>query len=133
MDWYWILPVILLLAAASRSSGTWSPFQSEQVKEICAHMTRDERRATAWRGAACGLLIALVFGMTVVLLGMVIWRSALVVVALWLLIFPLAVLLSRKKWWPQVVRSHQRFLASTEWAQSQGIKPEEIRLYTWQK
>lgn len=133
MDWYWILPVISLLAATFSSSGTWAPFQSEQVKEICAHMTRDERRATAWRGAACGLLIALVFGMTAVLLGVVIWRSALVVVTVWLLIFPLAALVSRKMWWPKVVRSHQRFLASTEWAQSQGIKPEEIQLYSWQK
>ncbi len=133
MYWYWIPVAILLLAATFSGSSTWSPFQSDQVKEICAHMTRDERRATAWRGAACGLLIALVFGMTAVLLGMVILRSALVVVTVYLLVFPLAALASRKRWWPHVVRSHQRFLASTEWAQSQGIKPEEIQLYTWQK
>lgn len=133
MDWYWILMATFSLAAALSGSGTWSPFQSEQVKEICAHMTGGERRATAWRGAAWGLLIGLVPGMTAVFLGMVILRSALVVATVWLLIFPLTALVSRKRWWPHVVRSQQHFLASTEWAQSQGIKPQEIQLYSWQK
>jgi len=130
---YWIPIAILFLVAIGSDTNTWSPFQSDQVKEICSHMTKPERRAAVKRGALWGLLIGLVPGMTALILGIVVFRSALVVVTVCLLLFPLIALVLHKKWLPHVVRSQQDFLASTEWAQSQGIKADDIRLYNWQK
>jgi len=133
MYYYWIPIAILFLAALSSDTSTWSPFQSDQVKEICSHMTRTERRAAVKRGALWGLLIGLVPGMTALVLGIVVFRSALVVVTACFLLFPLVALVLYKKWFPHVVRSQQRFLASTAWAQSQGIKAEDIQPYSWGK
>ena len=133
MVYYWIPIAILFLAAIASDTNTWSPFQSDQVKEICSHMTKTERRAAVKRGALWGLLIGLVPGMTVLVLGIVVFRSALVVVTVCLLALPLVALALHKKWLPRVVRSQQQFLASTEWAQSQGIKADDILLYNWQK
>lgn len=129
MYYYWIPVAILFLAALFSDTNTWSPFQSDQVKAICAHMTKTERRAAIRRGAWWGLLVGMVPGMIALVLGVVVFRSALVVVTVCFLVLPLIALVLYRKWLPSVVRSQQAFLASTEWARSQGIKPEDIRLY----
>ncbi len=133
MYYYWIPIAILFLVAILSNTNTWSPFQSDQVKEICQHMTKAERRKAVKRGALWGILIGIVPGMTALILGIVVFRSAMVVVTVCFLIFPLFALVLYKKWLPNVVRSQQNFLASTEWAKSQGLKAEDIRLYNWQK
>jgi len=133
MYYYWIPIAILFLAAIAGDTSTWSPFQSDQVSEICSHMTKTERRAAVKRGAVWGLLIGLVPGITALILGIVVFRSALVVVTICFLLLPLVALALHKKWLPHVVRSQQHFLASTEWAQSQGIRANNIQLYRWQK
>lgn len=133
MYYHWIPIAILFLVALLGDTNIWSPFQSDQVREICTHMTRTERRAAIKKGAVCGLLIAIVPGMIGLILGVVVFRSALVVVTVCFLIFPLIALVLWKKWLPYIVRSQQCFLASTEWAKSQGIKAEDIQLYKWQK
>lgn len=133
MYYYWIPIAILLLAALLSDTNTWSPFQSNQVKEICAHMTGTERRAAIRRGALWGLLIGIIPGAIGLILGVVVFRSALVVVTFCFLAFPAIALVLWKKWLPHVVKSQQSFLASTEWAKSQGIKADNIHLYNWQK
>jgi hypothetical protein len=133
MYYYWIPIAILFLVAIFSDTNTWSPFQSDQVKAICAHMTKTERRAALRRGALGGLLIGIVPGMIGLILGVVVFRSAVVVVTVCFLIFPLLALVLSRKWLPNVVKSQQNFLASTEWARSQGIKAEDIRLYNWQR
>jgi hypothetical protein len=132
MYYYWIAIAILLLVALLGDTNTWSPLQSDQVKEICAHMTKAEGRAAVKRGALWGVLIGVVPAAIALVLGIVAFRSAVVVVIVCLLTLPaIAVLLSRK-WSPRVARSQQDFLASTQWAKSHGIKAEDIRLYKWQ-
>ncbi len=69
--------------------------------------------------------------MTGVILAVVAFRSATVAVTFCFLVLPLVALLLYKKWWPQAVKSQQNFLASTEWARSQGIKADQIHLYKW--
>ncbi len=130
--YYWIPIVILFLVAIFGDTSTWSPFQSDQVKAICAHMTKTERRAAVKRGAFWGILIGMVPGTIALILGAVVFRSAVAVVTVCFLIFPLIALVLFKKWLPNVVKSQQDFLASTEWARSQGIKAADIRLYSWQ-
>jgi len=133
MYYYWIPVAILFFGAIFSGANTWSPFQSDQVKEICAHMTKAERWAAMRRGALAGLLIGLVPGMIALVLGAVVFRSAVVVVTVCFLIIPLIALAHYGKWLSNVAKSQQDFLASTEWAKSQGIKAEDIRLYTWQR
>jgi hypothetical protein len=133
MYYYWIPIVILLLVALLSDTNTWSPFQSDQVREICAHMTKAERRAAVKRGALWGFLLGIVPGMTALILGIVVFRSALIVVTGCFLVLPLIALVLYKKWYPDVVRSQQNFLASTEWARGQGLKAEDIHLYKWNK
>jgi ABC-type branched-subunit amino acid transport system permease subunit len=131
MGYYWISIAVLFLVAIFSDTTSWSPFASEQVKAVCAHMTPAERYTAMKRGALAGLVIGLVPGMIGLLLGVVIFRSALAVVAICLLLLPVIALVFHRKWWPKVVKWQQDFLASTEWAQSQGIKAENIRLYHW--
>ena len=35
---------------------TWSPFQSQTVKDICTHMTEDEKKAVSSYGAQFGMM-----------------------------------------------------------------------------
>jgi hypothetical protein len=133
MYYYWIPIAILLLVAILSDTSTWSPFQSNQVNEICQHMTKAERRAAIMRGAKWGALIGIVPGMAGLILGVLFFKSATVAVTGCALIVPVVAIALRKKWLSSVIESQQQFFASTEWAKSQGIKAEEIKVYSWQK
>ena len=63
MFYYWIFIAILFLIAIFSNTNTWSSFQSEQVKEICTHMTKAERKVAIKRGALWCILIGIVPGM----------------------------------------------------------------------
>ena len=128
-DYYWILVVFLLLVAIFSSRNASSPFASDQVKAICTHMTKAEYRAAIKRDALWGLLIGIVPGIVGLVLGAVAFRSLLVGVTISFLAFPAIALVLYRKWLPIVTKSQQSFLASTEWARSQGIKAEDIHLY----
>jgi hypothetical protein len=133
MYYYWIPIAVFLIIAAFGGGNTWSPFQSQQVREISFHMTKAERRAVIKRGGLCGLLIGIIPGAIGLIVGPLIFSSALLGVMFSALLFPLAALVLWKKWFPYCSRSQQSFLASTEWARSQGMKADNIRLFTWHK
>lgn len=129
MDYYWILIAVCLLVAVFSDTNAWCPFGSDQVKAICAHMSATEHRAAVKRGALWGLLIGAVPGMIGLVLGVVVFRSAVAVVTVCFFLLPLAALVFYKRRLRYVVKSQQNFLASTAWAKSQGIKAEDIHLY----
>jgi len=133
MIYYWIFIIILLVVAILTDTNAWSPLQSEQVKDICSHMTRGERRAAISRGALWGLLIGIIPGSIGLICGPIIFKSALIGVTVCALITPFIAFVLWKKWLPRVHRSQRTFFASTEWARSQGIKADDIRLFYWQK
>ena len=133
MYYFWIPIVILFLVAIFSDTNTWSPFQSEQVKNICMHMTKTERRAAIKRNAMWGLFIGLVPGAIGFILGLIIFKSALLGMTLCYLLFPLVAIVLWKKWIPNIKKSQKSFLASTEWAKSQSINADDIHLYNWQK
>lgn len=133
MYYYWIPIAILFVVAIFSDTNTWSPFQSEQVKKICQNMTKLERQLAVKRSALFGALLGLVPGVTGLILGMLFFKSAIVAVMGCILVLPLIALVLGKKWLPYVIKSQQQFLASTEWAKNQGIKAEEIKIYSWQK
>ena len=131
---YFLAPLaVLFIVAACGSASTWSPFQSQQVKEICSHMTKAERATAMKRGGFWGLLIGIIPGAIGLILGPLILSSALLGVTLCALLFPLVALALWKKWLPYVKESQLSFFASTEFATKQGIEAEDIQLFNWQE
>jgi hypothetical protein len=100
---------------------TWSPFQSRQVQEICAHMTASEKSRAWTRGFGYGMWVCvtvagpLAFG----------WWSASTPlrVGAWAL---LGVHVCALPYW---LRQTRRFLCSTAWAQGQGVAPDQLTLF----
>jgi hypothetical protein len=92
---------------------TWSPFQSDQVREICAHMTSEERCETARRAGLYGLwaLASVVapLGATVRIQAPWTWALAAVAVAVHIACIPA---------WQRRTRI---FLSSTRWALERGL------------
>ena len=116
-----------IFAAASRVASpqpadwrTWSPFQSPQVREICAHMTEAERREVTLRGTLFGIWNAATFfvpcGIAFLAPKPLNWIFAPAVLLLGLAFYPL---------WQRMMRE---FLASTRWARQQGIAPGSLRM-----
>jgi hypothetical protein len=103
---------------------TWSPFQSPEVQEICAHLTDAERNTLASRGALTGvwmfvvpflaMFAAIQSGkpgfITLLLGGLAVFYVAFVVIA---------------------QRRNRTFLCSTNWARKQGITPDKLRLFSF--
>ena len=101
---------------------TWSPFQSRQVRDICAHMTASERSQLATRGLVYGVWV---FATVAGPLAFGWWWSAstpLQVLAAALL----AIHVCAVPGWQRRVR---RFLCDTAWAQAQGLRPSTLSLF----
>jgi hypothetical protein len=102
---------------------TWSPFQSPQTKEICAHLTTKERRTLIGRSALVGLAMGFVSQGPVFL-----YMAGFV--PTWLMIVLIGgffvVLLSLT---PLINAWSRRFLCNTEWARAQGLQPHELVLF----
>jgi hypothetical protein len=99
---------------------TWGPFQSRQVREICAHMTEAERRELSLRGALFGIWNAATF--------FVPWAIAFFAPRPLNWVFAPIVLLVGLAFYPLWQRIMREFLASTSWARQQGVAPETLRM-----
>jgi len=124
-----LLPLWILLLCTSHS--TWAPFQSDQVKEICSHMTAGERRRAVGRGTVFGLILGGFLGVTG-FFGMVIGKWLFdsfltgVVIILAMQLIPMAILFWKLK--PRIDQSQKEFLASTQWSEEQGLTSDKIVL-----
>ena len=102
---------------------TWSPFQSPEVREICAHMTDAERTKASARGAAYGFWSAVTFAVPLAIaftsrsLGTTVIAAVLVTVHL------IRIPIWQKK--------QKQFLCSTAWARERGITPDRLRLFAF--
>lgn len=112
------------------AQSTWSPFQSSEVREICAHLTPAEHAQliadARQRGSDIGLRIAGPFGVTAGLLVWS-WQVGLVFLALFAIYFAIS-------GYPRLRAMRRRsmeLLCETEWARSRGYKPERLRLMTF--
>ena len=123
------LPFCILLLCTSQS--TWAPFQSDQVRQICSHMTAKERGRAVGRGAVFGLILGGflgVMGFFGMLIGKWLFDSFLagVVVILAMQLIPMGILFWKLK--PLIDQSQKDFLASTQWSQEQGLSSDKIVL-----
>ena len=109
---------------------TWSPFQSPEVRDICAHLTATEKqhllaraadygRETAWRFAIPFSVVAVSFSYS---------RPVGFILLVPFIIYCLTVERQR-------IRAHQQrvreFLASTEFAREHGYRPEVLRMFAF--
>ena len=99
---------------------TWSPFQSQNVKTICEHMTTEEKKTITVYGMHSGIIIASFHFPLIIALFF--FRNYPFVIATIVLLIWIAMVF--------ILLRHQRkgkeLLCSTEWAKSQGITPEAI-------
>ena len=101
---------------------TWAPFQSEKMKNICSHMTEEEKKKSAQFGAITGIFVAvffaipLSFGLTWAFENKSI--PAISVIIIWVLI-GMPILFSRR-------RKGKELLCSTKYAQEQGYTMDKI-------
>ena len=128
--YYYLAAIAILFIIAIFGGGyTVSPFASQQVKEISVNMTKAERRAAIKIGVCWGLLIGIIPSAIGLILGLIIFKSALMGMVLCALLLPLVAFVLWKKWFPCLYKSQQSFFASTEWAKSQGIEANDIKLF----
>jgi hypothetical protein len=120
---------------------TWFPIQSDEVREICQHLTASElsqfRRRGALYGLWCGATFAGPLGISVAvsifyglagpdffgLGGPVPFPKSIILGAVVLMLIHLACI----RRWQNLQR---KFLASTTWARQQGIDPVSLRLFS---
>ena len=98
---------------------TWSPFQSSEVREICTHMTAEERARTVARGAAYGIWCALTTAIPVALLTVGLTFHG--PVPKWLYILAGSAIAIHLVLIPIWRRSQLRFLRDTQWAREQRV------------
>ncbi len=130
--WLRRVPMTMRLRGASESA--WSPFQSTEVREICAHLTPTEhallmedargrgRQIGQWFAAPLAVVVGFLYWS---------WRLGLVLVALFVVYFVLWVLPRFR-----AMRRHSiELLCETEWARTQNYAPTRLRLMTlpWSK
>jgi hypothetical protein len=102
---------------------TWSPFQSPEVRDICAHMTDSERDEASRRGGLYGLWVFATFAGP--LSFAVVYRHpTLIAVAAVLIVIHIVCI-------PIWQRMQRHFLCSTLWAREQGYTPERLRMFSF--
>ena len=106
---------------------SWAPFQSDEVRKICAHMTKVEQNAASWRSSFYGLWVGITCAIplgSLPLFAMVEKKWSFAVIAGILFVVHIACI-------PIWLKSQRRFLCSTAWALAHGFKPEELKLVTF--
>jgi hypothetical protein len=136
------MPIIIIFISSAvlglTATTNNSPFKTEQAREIWQNMTQSEQKKAnrKWLrfSALAGAIIGIVQGIIGLPLGIVIFGYGLkgIIVSL-LLSPPIVLLIMWKIYLPHMAESWRLFFASTEWAISHDIKPEDIRLFKWEK
>jgi hypothetical protein len=131
---FWIRRARMTIPPNSISESTWSPFQSAEVREICAHVTPTEHARliddARERGRKIGEWFAVPVGIVAVVLFWS-WRLGLALVALFIVYFAIWVLPRFR-----AMRRHSiELLCGTDWARAQNYTPTRVRLMTfpWSK
>jgi hypothetical protein len=105
----------------ANTSQTWSPFQSPEVREICAHMTDGEVATALQRAKLYGLWVFATFAGPLSSLWMTRQPALLGILIALPVVHVLCI-----PWW---LRSQKQFLCSTAWARDKGYSPEQLRLF----
>ena len=112
------------------TESTWSPFQSAEVREICAHLTPEEHARlladARWRGQQIGQRLAVPSGVVAGSFGWS-WQLGIVLLALFIVYCAVSGL-------PRLRAMRRRsieLLCEIEWARMQGYSPDRVCLMTF--
>lgn len=105
---------------------TWYPFQSEDVRQICAHLTEREFWNGMKQSCLLGLLGAVTFGPFLGIL-FVAWQRGRP--SLWPFVVPLGLVCAGVAVWS--LAFSRRMYCSTQWAKDHGITPERLRFFSF--
>ena len=115
--------------AMKLTQSTWSPFQSPEVREICANLTPAEHAQiiahARERGTDIWRWIVALFGS---IAAMLVWSWQ-----VGLLLLPLVIIYFAASGLPRLRAMRRRskeLLCETEWGRSRGYTPERLRLMT---
>ena len=120
---YWFLG-----KGVAHSGSTWSPFQSPEVREICAHLSAEERERLTDNGRRCSRELAVLLPIPVgivVLLSLWSIRIGLLAMAVLFLYFWATA-------WPRVKQMRARtreLICECEWARNHRYTPATLRLF----
>ena len=105
---------------------TWSPFQSQNTRDICANMTPEEKSTVTRRGLLYGLWVVVSVALPLQFIFMGIATGSLnpVVAAVGGLLV-IAHLIGIPIW----QRKQRQFLCNTLWARTRGIQPDSLKLF----
>ena len=104
--------------------GMWSPFHSPEMREICAHLTKEERNQASLVSLICGVSFSavMVLGIQSLMVstpGPGIWIVCSVFVILFIVCFPIG------------ARMLRQLFCSTRWAKQHGFEPEQFRIFSF--
>lgn len=109
---------------------TWSPFQSDNVRQICAHMTAAEISAANRRGLIYGLWVAVSVALPLqyIFIGFATahFNPILATVCGLLVVAHIAGI-------PIWQRRQRQFLCSTIWASERSIQPDSLKLFSFRE
>ena len=109
---------------------TWSPFQSQEVREICAHLTAAEKQRLLAHAADYGSQTAWWFAFPFSVVVVSFFYSRLLGFVLLVPFIIYCVTVERQR-----IRAHQQrvraLLASTEFARERGYRPEALRMFAF--
>lgn len=109
---------------------TWSPFQSREVREICAHLTDDELDMLVQRSRDFGFKMGAWVALPISSAG------AYMIIAdnggsIAFALFPCAVILVSAAFVPRQQKKQKELLCSTAWAKEQGIEPDRLKVFSF--
>lgn len=104
----------------SRDPRVWSPFQSREVREICANLTDDELAEFLRRSASVHIVIAM--ASSVLLLSAMFYFPGAFYIVVCVVV---AILIACT---PTLQKRQKEFLCSTAWATAQGYTPDKLKL-----
>jgi hypothetical protein len=102
---------------------TWSPFQSKEVKDICAHMSDQELKKTENRARMYGLWCALTFACP---LAFIVTKPNVVVFIIGGILIGIHIVCI-----PFWLRSQKQFLCAADWAKGQGFDWRSLKLFSF--
>ncbi len=112
------------------TQSTWSPLQSPEVREICAHLTARERQELLSRAKAYGQQTFWRFALPFSLVAMSFFYSRLMGFACLVPFVIYCLTVERGR-----IRAHQQgsreFLAGTQYAREHGVPPGALRLFAF--
>ena len=116
---------------------TWSPFQSRDVREICAHLTDDEIDMFVERAKDFGAMIgARITSPIAIMTALAFVIIAFVIIAFYggLIVFfliPCAWILVNSTFLQRHLKKNKELLCSTAWAKEQGFEPDRLKLFSF--